>query len=58
MTSPRKKYESSRQLERQSHILATAREMISELGYAGTTMRSLAERAGVVPATLYNLYGG
>ncbi len=32
--------------------------MLSELGYNGTTMRSLAERAGVVPATLYNLYGG
>jgi len=58
MTASRKKYESSRQLERQSHILATAREMLSELGYAGTTMRALAERAGVVPATLYNLYGG
>ena len=58
MTSPKRKYESSRQLERQSHILSTAREMLSETGYAGTTMRALAERAGVVPATLYNLYGG
>jgi len=58
MTSTRKKYGSSRQLERQSHILATARTMLSELGYSGTTMRCLAERAGVVPATLYNLYGG
>lgn len=54
----RKKYESNRQLERQSHILATARAMLSELGYSRTTMRNLAERAGVVPATLYNLYGG
>lgn len=58
MGTTRKKYESSRQLERQSHILATARDMLSESGYSGTTMRTLAERAGVVPATLYNLYGG
>lgn len=58
MAENRKKYESSRQLERQSHILDTARRMLSELGYSGTTMRGLADRAGVVPATLYNLYGG
>lgn len=58
MSTPRKKYESSRQLERQSHILETARNMLSEHGYSGTTMRTLADRAGVVPATLYNLYGG
>ena len=58
IVSTRKKYESSRQLERQAHILATARQMLAELGYNGMTMRNLAERAGVVPATLYNLYGG
>jgi AcrR family transcriptional regulator len=58
MASERRKYESPRQLERQSNILASAREMLSEVGYAGMTMRGLADRAGVAPATLYNLYGG
>ena len=53
-----KKYQSNRQLERQSAILACAREMIEADGYAGLTMRDLARRAGVAPATLYNLYGG
>jgi len=54
----KRKYESPRQVERQSKILACARDMLSEVGYAGMTMRSLAEKAGVAPATLYNLYGG
>lgn len=53
---PKKRYESSRQLARQASILAATREMLAEVGYAGTTMRNLAERAGVVPGTLYNLY--
>ncbi len=52
----RRKYESPRQLARQSRILACAREMLSELGYAGMTMRALAGEADVSAATLYNLY--
>lgn len=53
----KKKYESSRQLARQASILAATRDMLAEVGYTGTTMRNLAQRAGVVPGTLYNLYG-
>ena len=52
----KRRYESPRQLARQSNILRCVREMLSEIGYAGTTMRALAERANVAPATLYNLY--
>lgn len=52
----KKKYESARQLERQAKILAKTREMLAEIGYARTTIRSLADKAGVAPGTLYNLY--
>jgi AcrR family transcriptional regulator len=58
MQAEKRKYESARQIERQSNILASAREMLSDVGYAGMTMRVLADKAGVAPATLYNLYGG
>lgn len=51
-----RKYDSPRQRERRSRILATARQMLDDEGYAGMTMRTLAERAGVASATLYNLY--
>ena len=52
----KKKYESERQLERQKNILATARDLLAEIGYARTTIRLLAEKAEVAPGTLYNLY--
>ena len=52
----KRRYESPRQLARQSNILRCAREMLSETGYAGMTMRALADKAKVAPATLYNLY--
>ena len=54
----KRKYESARQIQRQSDILASARQMLSDVGYSGMTMRGLADKAGVAPATLYNLYGG
>jgi AcrR family transcriptional regulator len=43
--------------ERRRRILQAAREMIRETGDAGLSMRALAERAGVSPATPYNLFG-
>ncbi len=58
MSEKNRTYESPRQRERQAAILDCARAMLDEKGYAGLTMRDLAERAGVAPATLYNLYGG
>ncbi|MCR9278322.1 MAG: TetR/AcrR family transcriptional regulator [Pseudomonadaceae bacterium] len=53
----KRKYESARQLERQSRILNTAREMLAEVGYNGLTIRGLATRAGAAQGTLYNLFG-
>ena len=58
MPAEKRKYESARQIQRQSDILASARAMLNDVGYAGMTVRALADRAGVAPATLYNLYGG
>ena len=52
----KRKYESARQLERQSHIIETARRLLEEEGYEGMTMRGLAKQAGVAQGTLYNLY--
>lgn len=57
-TNVKRKYESARQLQRQSNILATVRAMLDEVGYEGMTIRGLAKRAGVAQGTLYNLYGG
>ena len=43
--------------ERRAAVLAAAREMIAEFGYAGVTVRDLAERCGVSVPTLYNQFG-
>jgi AcrR family transcriptional regulator len=48
---------SERQHERKQNILSAAREALAEKGYDGVTMNALAEKAGVVKKTLYNLYG-
>ena len=48
---------SERQVQREVNILAAAREALTEKGYDGVTMNALAEKAGVVKKTLYNLYG-
>ncbi|MEM9620892.1 MAG: TetR/AcrR family transcriptional regulator [Pseudomonadota bacterium] len=57
MSAPTKrKYESARQLARQAGILESTRAMLAEVGYSSTTIRGLADRAGVAPGTLYNLY--
>ena len=43
--------------ERRSRILATARDLIAQRGYAGLTMRDLAQASRVSVPTLYNLFG-
>jgi AcrR family transcriptional regulator len=45
-------------LERRAAILATAREMIAEVGYEAVKVRELAERCRVSVPTLYNQFGG
>ena len=44
--------------ERKQRILDVARLLIAEHGYAGVTMRDLAEKSLVSVPTLYNLFGG
>ncbi len=43
--------------ERRGRILAASRKLIAERGYAGLTMRDLADAARVSVPTLYNLFG-
>lgn len=43
--------------ERRQRIIHAARDLIRETGDAGLSMRALAERAEVSPATPYNLFG-
>src|SRR5689334_6227903 len=43
--------------ERRERILRAARKLVAERGYAGLTMRDLADAARVSVPTLYNLFG-
>ena len=43
---------------RRIRILAAARTLLEKHGYAGVTMRVLAEASQVSVPTLYNLFGG
>ncbi|MCC5871413.1 MAG: TetR/AcrR family transcriptional regulator [Gammaproteobacteria bacterium] len=45
-----------RQRARRERILEATRELVTNVGYEGLTMRELAARANVSPTTLYNLY--
>lgn len=51
-------YDSPRQAARRKAILQATRDLISKRGYEGTTVRDVAEQAGVAKGTLYNIYGG
>ena len=42
--------------ERRQRILAAATRLFEQLGYSGTTMEGVAEKAGVGVATLYNYF--
>jgi len=43
--------------ERRERILESAREIVAERGFAGLTIRDLAQAAGVTAPTIYNLIG-
>jgi AcrR family transcriptional regulator len=51
------KYDSAKMADRRARILEAARDYVAEVGYDRVTTRGLAERAGVSPATLFNIYG-
>ena len=44
--------------ETQAHIAAAARELFVERGYVATSIRDVAERAGVSVQTIYNAFEG
>lgn len=49
---PRNRYPIDR-AEKRDEILAAARELFADVGFAGTTMGKVAERAGVTTNTIY-----
>ena len=58
MSTQKQTYDSPRQAARRASILEATRDLISKRGYEGTTVRDVAELAGVAKGTLYNIYGG
>ncbi|WP_328901456.1 TetR/AcrR family transcriptional regulator [Streptomyces sp. NBC_00441] len=60
--TPRKPYDSGRRHQaarrNRAAILAACRELLLRDGYQATTIRAVAERAGVSPETLYKTFGG
>jgi AcrR family transcriptional regulator len=58
MAARKQTYDSPRQVARRASILEATRELIGKHGYEGTTVRGVAELAGVAKGTLYNIYGG
>ncbi len=59
--STKRKYDSSRRKaqsrETQAQITEAARKLFIERGYLGTSIESIAKRAGVAPETIYALFG-
>jgi AcrR family transcriptional regulator len=58
LSTQKQTYDSPRQAARRASILEATRDLISKRGYEGTTVRDVAELAGVAKGTLYNIYGG
>jgi AcrR family transcriptional regulator len=60
-TAAKRKYDSSRRqaraLEAQVQVLDAAHQLFVEKGYAGTTIESIAQRAGVAEETIYSAFG-
>lgn len=60
-TPPTRKYDASRRRaaaeETRARVLAAAKDLFLELGYAGTPVTAIAERAGVSVDTVYTVAG-
>jgi TetR/AcrR family transcriptional regulator of autoinduction and epiphytic fitness len=56
----KRKYNSSRRkaqaLETQAQILRAAEELFVDRGYLGTSIESIAQKAGVAPETIYSIF--
>ncbi len=57
MGEPARAYNSPRLQARRDNILRTARQLLAQHGYDGVTMHAIADEAGVVKKTLYNIFG-
>jgi TetR/AcrR family transcriptional regulator, regulator of autoinduction and epiphytic fitness len=57
----KRKYDSSRRkaqaIETQAQILRAAEELFVDRGYLGTSVESIAQKAGVAPETIYSIFG-
>jgi AcrR family transcriptional regulator len=60
--APRRPYDSGRRQHaarrNRAAVLAACRELLVRDGYQATTIRAVAERAGVSPETVYKAFGG
>ncbi|MFJ8845679.1 TetR/AcrR family transcriptional regulator [Streptomyces cyaneofuscatus] len=60
--TPRRPYDSGRRQQaarrNRAAVLAACRELLFSDGYQATTIRAVAERAGVSPETVYKAFGG
>ena len=58
---PKRKYDASkrtaRSLEMQMRILNAAEQLFIDRGYPGTSIESIAQKAGVAPETIYSKFG-
>ncbi|MCE9646528.1 MAG: TetR/AcrR family transcriptional regulator [Chloroflexi bacterium] len=58
---PKRNYDSRRRkaqaLETQSQILEAAKSLFFDRGYVGTSIESIAQKAGVAPETIYSVFG-
>lgn len=61
-TPPRRPYDSGRRQQaarrNRAAVLRACRELLFRDGYQATTIRAVAERAGVSPETVYKVFGG
>lgn len=57
----KRKYDSSRRkaqaFETQAQILRAAEDLFVDRGYLGTSIESIAQKAGVAPETIYSIFG-
>jgi AcrR family transcriptional regulator len=62
VSSARRPYDASRRqdaaLRNRAAVLAACRDLLMGDGYQATTIRAVAERAGVSPETVYKTFGG
>ena len=56
MTSPQDVRRNRAGLETRQRLLAATRELLSEVGFEGTTVKAICQRAEVLPGSFYNQF--